>query len=73
MDYERGTFAEAVLVDLVSGVFRKSEGARYELPAVAICRVRGELERGGLRGKEVVGKETVDRVFHNQHHCVQRG
>ena len=70
---ERSTLTNTVLENLVSRVLREREGSGDVLPAVAIDRVGREFKRGGLGRQEVVGEETVYRVFHDHHHHVDRG
>ena len=67
------TLADTALVDLIGGVFGKTERVGYALPSIAIGRVRWEFKGHRLRGRDVIGEEAVDGVFNDNDHCVQGG
>ena len=73
MNDQHCTLTDTVLIDLVCGVFGKTERVGDVLPPVAVGRVRWEFKGHGLRGREVVGEEAVDCVFDHDDHRVQGG
>lgn len=73
MHDQHRTLTDTVLIDLVCGIFGKTERVGDVLPAVAVGWVCREFKGHGLRGWEVVGEEAADGVFDHDDHRVKGG